>query len=461
MAWIFEKISEFKVLVYSQSPDGDIQLSKHKVLILAFYLLSFVLVFLHFSSIPPEVIAECEIATAAGELCVIPSTRPLGLAVLLYLYITLIAFVSIFKGGNIPNLLTRPSILSMRNRYKLILGISIIFFTGLLIMLVYLSIFFSGLLILYTGPVLFIIWTFLEPFFLLSGILAIIRIIEKDYSLEGFSKKGKRILLSTFILGYLTPTIFLIFLVMTSTGSEFSELTILGYTISFYQPALASFSRTITSVLSISIFYLILWKIKDILRGKTILREKKKGMLTMFLPMSILLIIITVVPLITSTSGSLQEITSILDLTGLFAAVIMGLWNALGIEVKTDPIKGIKKFNPLEYVSRLHPYSKALFLLVISMFAFYSSIESSTISALTGQPDILKIQKLNLLAAFIGLAFLFIIWRYKGESRSTTPGLLRSTRIQIEDGISKIKGIIEDTSKKSLQPKNSFSEEEE
>ncbi len=350
----------------------------------------------------------------------------------------------------------------MKNKYKIILGLSIILFTGLIIALAYLSIFFSGLLILYTGPFLFIIWTFLEPFFLLSGILAIIRIIEKDYSLEGFSTQGKRILRTTFVLGYLTPIIFFIFLSITSTGSEFSELTILGFTISFYQPALASFSRTITSVLSISIFYLILWKIKDILRGKTLLREKKKGMLTLFLPMSIFLIIITVVPLIASTSGSLQEITSILDLIGLFAAVIMGLWNALGVEINPDPIRGIKRLNPIEHISRLHPYSKALFLLVISMFAFYSSIESSTISALTGQPDVLKLQKLNLLAAFIGLAFLFIIWRYKGESRSTTPGLLRSTRIQIEDGISKVRGIVEKTtSKKSLPPKYTFSEEEE
>jgi MFS family permease len=462
MAWIFEKINEFKVLIYTQTPEGEIQLSKHKLLILGLYLSSFLLVFLHFASIPPEVIAECETAIALGEPCVIPSTRPLGIAALFYLYITMIAFVSIFKGGSIPNFISRPHFPSMRNRYKILLGISVVFFTGLLMFIIFLSVFFSGLLLLYTGPVLFIIWTFLEPFFLLSGILAIIRIIEKDYSLEGFSTHGKRILLPTLVVGYLTPLIFFYFLTLTSTSFEFSELVIFGFTISFYQPALASFSRTITSVLSISIFYLILWAIKDKLRGKSTLREKKKGMITLFLPLTILIIIVTVVPLIASTSGSLQEMTSIIDLLSLFAAVLMGLWNTLGVEKETGPVQGINKLNPLEHISHFHPYTKALFLLIISMFAFYSSIESSTVAVLTNTPDILKLQKLNLLAGFIGLAFLFILWRYKGEPRSTTPGLLKTTRKQIEEGILKIRTIVEkESSKPELPQQIPFTGEEE
>ena len=201
---------------------------------------------------------------------------------------------------------------------------------------------------------------------------------------------------------------------------------------------------------------------KRCIKRPTPLREKKKGMLTVFLPLTILIIVFTVVPLIASTTGSLQEMTSILDLASLFAAIILGLWNALGIEQNLDPLQGIKRFNPIERISRLHPYTKGLFLLVISMFAFYSSIESSTISAITNTPDVLKLQKLNLLAGYIGLAFLFIIWRYKGEPRSTTPGLLKSTRLQIKDGISKIKAIVDkDDSKRFFHPEQNFSIEEE
>jgi len=101
--------------------------------------------------------------------------------------------------------------------------------------------------------------------------------------------------------------------------------------------------------------------------------------------------------------------------------------------------------------------SKALFLLIISMFAFYSSIESSTIAFYTGDPDELKLQKLNLLAAFIGTAFFIILWRYKGQPRSTTPGLLKTTQQQMEGGFAKIRNII--SSDKGFFSKHPFEEE--
>jgi ABC-type transport system involved in multi-copper enzyme maturation permease subunit len=107
-------------------------------------------------------------------------------------------------------------------------------------------------------------------------------------------------------------------------------------------------------------------------------------------------------------------------------------------------MKGFQRINPLEYISRLHPYSKALFLLIISMFAFFSSVESSTISAITGHPDTIKLQQLELLAAFIGIAYFWIISRYQGQPRSTTPGLLATTRSQLKEGLSIVKTIIED-----------------
>jgi hypothetical protein len=460
VSWAFEKINEFKTLVYSQTEEGDFHRSKHKILILLFYFGSFVLIFLHFANIPQSVIETLQ-ASAQGE-GVIPSSPRLGLAILFYLYITLVAIITIIKGGSLPNFFSRPQLPSLRRRYKILLVILVLFFSGLVITIAYIAIFFSGLLIIYIGPFLYIIWTVLEPYFLLSGILAIIRIIDVDYQLIGFSKKGKRALLIFFILGYLIPIIFFIFLVATATGTDFSEITLFETTsfettFSFYQPALASFSETLSSVLSLTLLFLIIWWIKDRFRGKSDIREKKKGMLPWFLGLTLLIIIITVVPLIATTSGSLQEITSILDLVGLFAAVIMGLWNTLGIEQITEPLEGIKRINPLEVVSRMHPYTKALFLLVISIFAFYSSLESSTIAFITGYPDTLKLQQLNLLAAFIGLAYLFILWRYKGQPRSTTPGLLKSTRRQLDEGVSMIKSFI---SRDRITDKLEFMEEE-
>ncbi|MFX0088133.1 MAG: hypothetical protein ACFFAU_20940 [Candidatus Hodarchaeota archaeon] len=458
MSWIFEKISEFKVLVYSQTLEGEIYLSKHKLLVLIFYSITFALTFLHFANIPPNVITACQESSVEGATCSIPASRFSGLAVLLYLYITFVAVISIFRGGYIPNFLSRPQIPSVRNRYKILLVVIFLFFGGTVFVLAFASIYLTLLLLVFIGPFLYVVWMILEPYFLLSGVLAIIRIIDSEYHIEGFSKRSKRSLIIIFVLGYLTPIIFAIFLFLTSTDIQFSEVSILGFSFTFYRPALSSFSRTITTVLSLSLLLLIIWWLKDRIRKeKSQLRERKKGMLPWFLGLTLILIVMNVVPLIASTRGSLQEVTSLIDILSLFAAVIMGLWNTLGVEQITEPLNGLKSLNPIERISRLHPYTKALFLLVISMLAFYSSLENSTISALTGLPDTLKLQKLNLLAGFIGWAFIVLLWRYKGQSRSTTPGLLRTTQYQLEESFSKFKSII---ARKSItEQMDSFEEE--
>ncbi len=442
MSWALEKVSEFQVLIYVPDEEGKLTLSRHKILVLALYISAFILTFFHFANIPPEVVQDIQASAAGGTSITIPSSPRLGLAMLFYFYISFIAFMTIFKGGSVPNLLSRPHFPAMRRRYKILSVIIGFIFLNAILFIVYLALVSSSFVIILTGPVLYILWTVLEPFFLLSGLMAIIRIIEADYPQSGFSPRGKRALLLVFILGYLTPIIFTLFLLMTSTGTEFSEVTIFGQTFSFYNPAIDSFSRTFTSILSITLLFLIIWWIKDKFRGSSPIRERKKGMLPWFLGLTLILIMITVVPLIASTRGSLQDLTSILDLLGLFAAVIMGVWNAVGVERVVDPLRGIKRLNPLEYISRLHPYTKALFLLIISLFAFYASLESSTVAFITGNPDDLKLQKLNLLAAFIGAAYLVLLWRYKGQPRSTTPGLLRSTQNHLEGGLLKIRSLI-------------------
>lgn len=442
MAWIIEKLSEFQVLLYDQTPEGDIRLSKHKILLLVLYSGAFLLTFLHFANIPSDEIVSLQISgTPVDQLAIQPS-RFLSLAVLFYLYITFIALISIYKDGSPPNFFSRPQLPSIRNRYKAISVVLILFFGGFLLFLAILLIFSSALLLFYIGPALYIIWMILEPYFLLSGILAIIRLIERDYPLEGLSSKMKRYLVVIFALGYITPTIFAIFLFMTSTSAQFSTISFFGLSFSFYRPALENFSKTITSVLSLTLLFMLVWWIKDRNQGKSPLRERKKGMLPLFLSLTLIFIILNVVPLIASTSGSLQEMTSIIDIIALIIAVIMGLWNTLGVERVVDPIRGLKRLNPLVFIPRLHPYTKALFILVISMFAFYSSLESSTLAVITGLPDEMKLIKLELFAGLIGWAFVVLLWRYKGQPRSTTPGLLKSTHQQLEDKFLKIKSII-------------------
>lgn len=435
MSWFLEKISEFRGLVYVQTPEGEIQVSRHKVLILVCYVFAFILTFYHFSTIPTYVISDIQ----AGIIDSIPSSRSLGISVLIYLYITLVAFISVFKGGNLPNFLSRPRLPDIRRRYQVTLVLFVFLFSSLVIFLFILSLYFSSVILIYTGPVLFIIWTILEPFFLLSGIIAIIRIIDADYSLKGFTSRSKKILLGIFIFGYLAPLFFLIFLLPFYTGDVFSEIIIIGNTFSFYLPALRSFSESFSSVLSITLLYLVIWWLKDRLRGPSTIREKKKGMLPWYLGLTLIFIIFTVVPLITTTSGSLQELSSILDIFGLILAVFMGLWNALGVEHSTTPLQGLQRINPIKLIDRIHPYSKALFLFVISMFAFFSSLENSTMAFITDQLNPQKLQELELLASFVGLAYFVLLWRYKGQPRSETPGILRSTQKQLESGLRKAK----------------------
>jgi hypothetical protein len=435
MSWFLEKISEFRGLIYIQTPEGEIQVSRHKAMTLVCYVSAFFLTFYHFSTIPAEVISDIQL----GIIDSIPSSRSLGISMLIYLYITLVAFISVFKGGNLPNFLSRPRLPDIRRRYQVTLILFVFLFSSLVVFMFILSLYFSSVLLIYTGPVLFIIWTVLEPFFLLSGIMAIIRIIDADYSLEGFTSKSKKILLGIFILGYIAPIFFLIFLLPFYTGDVFSEITIIGNTFSFYLPALRSFSESFSSVLSITILFLVVWWIKDRFRGPSTIREKKKGMLPWYLGLTLIFIIITVVPLITTTSGSLQELSSILDILGLITAVFMGLWNALGVEQSTTPITGLQRLNLIKLIDRIHPYSKALFLFVLSLFAFYSSLENSTMAFITGQLNAQKLQELELLASLVGLAYLVLLWRYKGQPRSATPGILKSTQQQLEIGLRKAK----------------------
>jgi hypothetical protein len=147
MAWVTEKLDEFKVLLYESTEDEGIRFSRHKALILSFYLGTFILIFLHFANIPADIISEIQ-GLPIGEKPEIPSSPRLGLAVLFYFYITMIAVITLFTNGSVPNFLKKPTIPSVRNRYKVLIIIGVLFFSSLVIALVFISLFFSGIIVL-------------------------------------------------------------------------------------------------------------------------------------------------------------------------------------------------------------------------------------------------------------------------------------------------------------------------
>ena len=435
MVDITKKLLEFKLLVGSESEEEGFLLSSHKIFILVCYCLSFLLIFIHFATLPQSAIADCITAYESGQECTLPTSGSLVLAVLIYLYISSMAITTISRGGNLPSRST-IKFPSLRRRYTILILVLLVFFTGLVIITIYISLFGTFLLVVYLGPVMFYIWMILEPFFLLSGILVFTDIIDVDYPFEGYTQRNRSSLWFLFIVGYTTPIYFTWFLFTRTTPGDFADFDIFGIIdFSLYKPGVISFTRTFNSVLTLALLFILLWWFKDRYMGESELRERKKGLLPWFLAITLIFIIISVVPTMISTRGSLKQIQSIWDILGLFTALILGLWRVLGLEQQRDPLKGWERVNPSQIISRIHPYSKALILLVMSMFAFFASIQAATIAGITGQPDSLQLLKLSLLAEFIGLSFIIVIWRYKGKERTGEPGLIKSTQDLVKEKV--------------------------
>ncbi|MFX1283108.1 MAG: hypothetical protein ACFFB5_05600 [Promethearchaeota archaeon] len=440
MVNVTEKLSDFQLLVFEVDSEENLVISRHKVLILTFYILSFILTFLHFASLSPEAIEGVHSAFLRGEEPAITPSSFLSLAAVLYLYISAMALFSLFKNGKLPNFLQKPKLPSFRTRYKILLILSTIFFTGLTVAIVYISIISTFFVIVALGPLMFYIWMFLEPFFLLNGILIFIDIIDTDYPLESYSRYSLFALIILSVIGLFGPLIAAILLGFNRTSGEFIELSIFNsFDFSLFKPAIASYRSTLSGIVVISFMFMLLWFIKDHIKGTEPTRERKKGILPFYLGFSLLIISTSMIPIIASSSGSLAELTSILDLLGLFLAIILGVWRVLGIEQRMEPLNGIERVNPIERINCLHPYSKTLVLFVMSIWGFYYSLENAAIAVITGYPDQLKIQQLELLAGLIGLVYIIILWRFKGKPRSEAPGILKQAPELIKTKVQELK----------------------
>ncbi|MFW9903723.1 MAG: hypothetical protein ACFFFH_05280 [Candidatus Thorarchaeota archaeon] len=435
MVDITKKLLEFKLLIGSESNEEGFLSSRHKIFILVCYCLSFLLIFIHFATLPKSAITDCITASDSGQECVLPTSSSLVLVVLIYLYISFMAIWTMFRGGNLPSRST-IKFPSLKRRYKIFILVALIFFTSLVFMTIYISLFGTLLLVVFLGPVMFYIWMILEPFFLLNGILVFTDIIDVDYPFQGYTQRNKSFLWFLFVVGYTIPIYFAWFLFNKTTPGDFTTFDVFGIvSFSLYKPGVISFTQTFNSVLTLALLFILLWWIKDRYKGESKLRERKKGLLPWFLAFTLFFVTISVVPAMISTRGSLKQIQSIWDILGLFMALFLGLWRVLGLKQREDSLKGWERINPNQIIARIHPYSKALVLLVMSMFAFFASIQATTIAGITGQPDSLQLLKLNLLAEFIGLSFIIVIWRYRGMERTGETGLIKSTQDLIKEKV--------------------------
>ncbi|MFW9930076.1 MAG: hypothetical protein ACFFD1_11845, partial [Candidatus Thorarchaeota archaeon] len=183
-------------------------------------------------------------------------------------------------------------------------------------------------------------------------------------------------------------------------------------------------------LISVSLLFIFLWFIFDKFQGKNDVRENKKGALPWLFFFSIIMTLTTILPILISAGGDLTKVKSLSDVGGLFLAILLGVWRVLSFEQRVEPLQKWEKLNPMKIISRLHPYTKALLLLSLSMFAFYESLASSTIAGIFDQIDQTKLMKLNILASLFGLSYVSILIRYRNIN-SEEPGLLRRILVKV------------------------------
>ena len=315
------------------------------------YIISFILIFYHFSNIPFSQENACRDAKTLGNNCNFSS--PLGsIAIIFYIYITLIALYSLSKKGSIP----KYDIKGISRRKFIISLLLFLFFSSLIIGIMYLISVFMIFGALVFGYSLYVIWLLLEPFLLLGGILGMMDIITRDYPLKGYGRRTKFFILFNIIIALIGSS--LILRAEQSSIGDFVDF--LDY--QFYRPAFEALSNSFRTLVSITLLTIFIWFILDRFKEKSGRREDKKGVLPWLFLIAMILAAVSIIPIMLSTEGDLVEFTSITDLFTLFLAIILGVWRVLEVSKSEEVLKGWEKLNSSKLLSRIDPYTKALFL---------------------------------------------------------------------------------------------------
>jgi hypothetical protein len=137
--------------------------------------------------------------------------------------------------------------------------------------------------------------------------------------------------------------------------------------------------------------------------------------------------------------GRLRQITNAFDVVGFFLALFLGLWRLLNLNQRLEPLNGWERINPIQIIARLHPYTKTLFLISFGVIAYFFSIMGSKFASITGDVDIIKVLRLDFLMQSFGLAFFILIWLYRANKLSDTPGPIKTTMINVKTKLGMIK----------------------
>jgi len=137
----------------------------------------------------------------------------------------------------------------------------------------------------------------------------------------------------------------------------------------------------------------------------------------------IFLAVLKTIPVLLATTGRLTALSNWLDGLGLFFALLLGIIRVTTITERLEPIVvRAHSRNPLKWVKRIRipPYSKILALFYLAFIGYYLSLETHTIALSLTVPNDFKMLRLEVLPFTSSFVFVWVFWRYKPLTRTTT-----------------------------------------
>jgi hypothetical protein len=443
--FLSDRLLGLKRLVYIIDDERE-KLSIIKLFLLFGFIVSRILVFIYFTTLPISVITACKNAIAdpiddpngmsQSDKCrmivtedffesngfIIQVAFAFMALLLIMVLVTWIGNGWIMTPSEIDKKI-QSGVLTLQRAQNLkestkkkIKSTSYFFFVLTLILLAFFMINGAGrFALIMSGGSYYLWYLFLEPFLYFSAILVIMEIIFAHSHIEGYKgKNGLFLILVLVFFSFLSYSFG--FLIPTVVVEDTRDPRMI--------PGLAVIVLLVsTSFVIISALTLIgIWFLKDRKYGKDSLREKKKAALPIILLFTFLFVVIKVLPSLFVFEGTLRQITDIIDIGTIFIALILAIWRVTFIpEAVIEPTVGWRRYNIFD---KIPPYTKVLIVFFIALSTFFVSLQESTISALTGETNSVKPFKLAALIFYIEYIIFYVMWRFKPVLGSTEPGLI-------------------------------------
>ena len=235
------------------------------------------------------------------------------------------------------------------------------------------------------------IWFFLEAFFLLYGVIALIHIMTAEIQTEGYGKLNRYFIAIGLLIIMGFALLLTLFLNQASPGNS-DQVSLFG--INLFVPALSIIRDVSFGIIAVGIIYIVLWAGKDRRSGVVSShREAKKAVIAWILILTFIVMILRIIPVAIGAAGSLKQLSNILDLFGLFFALGLGIARVLQIRDAPLRTKPRRRLHPQRLIDWFPVYSRILFLFSIGITIFYRILQGNTIGGITGDPDPFKIEQ--------------------------------------------------------------------